>query len=160
MATSHSSPCSLSLHPYLLATENDAVASWKRRWRKLSEGSCHESSSHVLASPAKKKKAWTRLYVIIYVTFLAALHGHSCILRCHDNKVWPALGKSQFLCTYGCPQWQGSNTEWPVLSVFTPWVKKTEAPAQPMRFCFLCGLYWCLLSTYILIYLEKTGDIQ
>lgn len=34
------------------------------------------------------QKAWTRLYVIIYVTFLAALHGHS-----HGNKAGPALGR-------------------------------------------------------------------
>lgn len=69
----------------------------------------------------------------------------------------PALGSRSAFLYVGCPQWRGSNTEltfnWcHTGSVFTLWVRKLKAPDQPMRFCFLCDLYWCLLSTYILIY--------
>lgn len=125
-------------------------------------GSCHESSSQVLASPAEQHGLDCML-LFMWLNFLAALHGHSCIFCCHDNQAGPALGRS--VCTYRVSTvvW-GSNTEWPLLMPHRKCVRsmssKTKAPDQPMRFCFLCGPYWCLLSTYILIYLEKTGDIR
>ncbi len=160
MATSKicstASHCPFSLHPYLLATESDAWTPWKRRWR-----SCHESSSPK-CWPAQHK-AWTRL-LFMWLNFLAALHGHSCIIRYHDNKAGPAFRRSHCLCTQGVRCGRGQTLTDLLLMPHGKCVRsmsqKRKAPDQPMRFCFLCGLYWCLLSTYILIYLEKTGDIQ
>lgn len=102
------------------------------------------------------------MLLFMWLNFLAALHGHSCIFCCHDNQAWPALGRSVCTNRVSTVVW-GSNTEWPLLMPHRKCVRsissKTKAPDQPVRFCFLCGSYWCLLSTYILIYLEKKQGI-
>lgn len=105
--------------------------------------------------------AWTRMLLFMWLNFPAALHGHSCILLLPWQQGRAATQEKPVSAYVGCPQWEGSNTEWPLLMPYRKCVhsmsRKTKAPDQPMRFCFLCGLYWCLLSTYILIYFEKLG---
>uniref|UniRef100_G3PGA0 Uncharacterized protein n=1 Tax=Gasterosteus aculeatus TaxID=69293 RepID=G3PGA0_GASAC len=64
------------------------LGSLEGRWR---EEGCLESSSQVLASTAfKKKQKQKQNQIVCYYScdliYIAALHGHICVLCCHDNK--------------------------------------------------------------------------
>lgn len=88
----------------------------------------------------KNNKAWSKLYVIIYVILTsAALHGHDCIVCNHDNQAGPALRRRLFfLCMQGFRSDRGQKATDATQEVCS---LTTKAPNQLMRFCFLCGLY-------------------
>lgn len=85
------------------------------------------------------------------VNFLQSLHGHRSILLYHDNKTGPAPLDGSFCVASGV----AGVKHWVTFTGATQEVcsRKQKVPEQPLRFCFLCGLYWCLLLAYILIYL-------
>lgn len=162
-AVSWPHPSPLTRHPHLFGYWECCRNFLEKEMKKAGTGSGHESSFSSAGQPCKKHGLDCKL-LFLWLNFLAALHEHCCILWYHDSKAEPALGRGQFLCTEGVHSNRGRklcDLHWcHTGSAYAPWVKKTKAPDQPMRFCFLCGLYWCLLSTYILIYLEKVGDVQ
>lgn len=47
--------------------------------------------------PLQKKHGPDCMLLFMWLNFPAALHGHGSILRNHDNKAGPALGRSPFL---------------------------------------------------------------
>lgn len=129
-----------------------------KQMKKSQQGGLHESSFRVLAA---LKNAWTRLYVIIYFHFLAALHGHSCIL-CTPWRSSRAGTREQTLSVYVGPPTEAKhwvNFHWcHTGSVFTPWVK-TKAPDQPMKSCFLWSVLMLIVDIYFDIF-GKKRDIK
>lgn len=89
------------------------------------------------------------------VNFLQSLHGHRSILLYHDNKTGPAPLDGSFCVASGV----AGVKHWVTFTGATQEVcsRKQKVPEQPLRFCFLCGLYWCLLLAYIFWYIWGEG---
>lgn len=121
----------LFLPPFFLSTRSDAETSWKIRSRKLSK----EAAPRFPA----------RLRVAIYSSEFPPSTPQA---QSHPNFNMATRQGREFVRGVH----SGGVTRWVTCADASQEARPQEEkyPERPLRFCFLCGLYWCLLLAYIL----------
>lgn len=114
------------LPPFFLSTRRDAETFWKIRSRKLSK----EAAPRFPA----------RLCVAIHSSEFPPSTPQA---QSHPSLTWQQgrAGSLYVASTHWVTCADASQEACP---------QKEKYSEQPLRFCFLCGLYWCLLLAYIL----------
>lgn len=108
------------------------------------------------------KNAWTRLYVIIYFHFLAALHGHSCILLYTMTLEQGWHSGAHIVCVCGAAPRGQTLSELSLMPhrkcVHSMSQNKSTRPTHEILLSVVCIDAYC---RHIFWYIwKKTGDIK